>query len=112
MSRAKRADIPTILTGITGYTDKVAYYAFPEDTAPELPFIVYIFPNEDGMGADNVNYLPVTSVQVELYTRLKDTAQEALVEAALTSNNIYYTKDSTYLEDEQAWMTVYSFEVI
>lgn len=112
MSRAKRADIAGILSGITGYTGKVAYYAWPENEAPALPFIVYIFPSEAGMGADNVNYLPTTSVQVELYTKLKDPAQEALVEAALAANEIYYQKDSTYLDDEQAWMTVYRFEVI
>lgn len=112
MSRAKRADIAGILNGIQGYTGKVAYYAWPENEAPALPFIVYIFPSEAGMGADNVNYLPTTSVQVELYTKLKDPAQEALVEAALAANEIYYQKDSTYLDDEQAWMTVYRFEVI
>lgn len=110
--RAKRADIPTILNGIQGYSDKVAYYAFPEGQAPELPFIVYIFPDEAGFGADNINYQPTTSVQVEFYSRLKDPTQESLIEAALTANEIYYTKDSTFLEDEQAWMTVYSFEVI
>ena len=82
MSRAKRADIPGILSGIQGYTGKVAYYAWPENEAPALPFIVYIFPEEAGMGADNVNYLPTTSVQVELYTKLKDPAQEGQVVTA------------------------------
>ena len=112
MSRAKRADIASILNGITGFTGKVAYYAFPEGQAPALPFIVYIFPDEAGFGADNKNYLPTTSVQVELYTKIKDPDSEALVEAALANNDIYYTKASAYLTDEQAWMTAYTFEVI
>lgn len=112
MSRATRADIPGILNAIQGFTGKVVFHAWPEKQAPALPYIVYIFPDEDGFGADNTNYLPTTAVQVELYSRLKDPASEALIEAALNTNEIYYTKGSTYLDDQQAWMTVYSFEVI
>lgn len=112
MSRAKKNDIPGILDSIEGFQGKVRFYAFPEGQAPALPYIVYIFPDEGGLGADNINYKPITSVQVELYSRLKDTASEAKIEAALTNNSIYYTKGSTYLDDQQAWMTVYSFEVI
>ena len=110
--RATRADIASMLNSITGFTGKVAYYAFPEGQAPTLPFIVYIFPDEAGFGADNKNYLPTTSVQVELYTKHKDPASEALVEAALTTNELYFTKASAYLPDERAWMTAYTFEVI
>lgn len=112
MSRAKKEDIPGILNSIEGFAGKVRYYAFPEGEAPALPYICYIYPDEAGLGADNINYQPITSVQVELYSRLKDPASEAKIEAALTNNSIYYTKDSTYLDDQQAWMTVYYFEVI
>lgn len=112
MSRPKKKDIPGILDGIEGFQGKVRFYAFPEGQAPALPYIVYIFPDEGGLGADNINYMPITSVQVELYSRLKDPASEAKIEATLTENNIYYTKGSTYLDDQQAWMTVYLFEVI
>ena len=112
MSRAKKNDIPGILNSIEGFQGKVRFYAFPEGQAPALPYIVYIFPDEAGLGADNINYQPITSVQVELYSRLKDPASEAKIEATLTNNSIYYTKDSTYLDDQQAWMTVYNFEVI
>ena len=45
MSRAKRADIATMLNSIQGFTDKVAYYAFPEEQAPALPFSCYLFPD-------------------------------------------------------------------
>ena len=110
--RATRADIPGILNGIEGFTGKVVFYAWPENEAPALPYICYIFPDEGGLGADNINYQPTTAVQVELYSRLKDADSEAKIEAALTNNNIYYTKGSTYLDDERAWMTVFNFEVI
>lgn len=110
--RAKRAEIPGILNSIVGFAGKVVFYAWPEKQAPALPYICYLFPDEDGFGADNENYLPRTSVQVELYSRLKDPESEAKIEATLKANEIYYTKDSTYLDDQQAWMTVYSFEVI
>ena len=112
MSRLSKSDVATVLNSITGFNGRVRYHSFPEGEAPGLPFITYIFTGEDGFGADNKNYLPTTQVQVELYTKLKDTASEALVEAALNTKNIFYTKGSTYLDDEQAWMTVYSFEVI
>lgn len=112
MSRAKKADIPVILDSIEGFQGKVRFYAFPEGQAPALPYILYIFPDEGGFGADNINYQPTTAVQVELYSKLRDTDSEAKIEAKLTDNEIYYTKDSTYLDDQKAWMTVYSFEVI
>jgi len=111
MSRLKKGDVGTVLNSISGFEGRVRYYAFPEGEAPGLPFITYIFPDEDGFGADNQNYLPTVSVQVELYTKLKDPASEALVEAALTAQNVFFTKDSTYLDDEQAYMTVFNFEV-
>ena len=112
MSRAKKTDIPAILNSIEGFQGKVRYFAFPEGQAPALPYILYIFPDEGGLGADNINYQPTTAVQVELYSKLKDTASETKIEATLTANSIYYTKDSTYLDDQEAWMTVYYFEVI
>ena len=42
-------------------------------------------------------------MQVELYSRLKDPASEALIEAALNTNEIYYTKGSTYLESKDSY---------
>lgn len=112
MSRPTKTQLPGILNSIEGFTGKVVFYAWPEKQAPALPYIVYIYPDEGGLGADNVNYKPITSVQVELYTKTKDTDSEARIEATLTANSIYYTKDSTYLDDQKAWMTVYFFEVI
>lgn len=112
MSRPKKADVPALLDSIEGFTGKVTYYAWPELQAPPLPYICYIFPDGAGFGADNKNYMPTAAVQVELYSRLKDPASEAKIEAKLTANNIYYTKGSTFLDDQQAWMTVYNFEVI
>ena len=104
-------ELHTILTGITGFADKVAYRAFPVDAAPPLPFIAYIETGANNFAADGVVYAAAHQVQVELYTAERDLNSEALVEKALTDNNIYYTKDIAYLDDELCYMIIYGTEI-
>lgn len=104
-------ELKTLLEGIDGYADKVTYYAWPVGEAPELPFLCYVEEGADNFGADNKVYYSAKTVDVELYTKIKSTGEEALVEAALTAADIFWTKDSTYLDDEKCWMITYSIEV-
>lgn len=72
-----------MLTGITGYADKVAYLAFPEGKAPQLPFICFFVENSDNFGADNIVYHEINTVAIELYTKYKSPADELLIETTL-----------------------------
>lgn len=105
------AEVKTMLTGITGFTNKVAYYAWPEGQAPALPFICFLETGENTFSADGVVYSSAKQIQIELYTKAKSTTDEVLVETALTNNGLFYTKDETYLDDEKCWMITYSLEV-
>lgn len=107
-----REQLPGILTSVPGFTaENVAYYAFSLDNAPGLPFIVYSFGEETSLYADGLNGYTTTRVVVELYTKRKDIATEQLIEAAFAANEIAYTKDGQYLEDEDDHVTVYEFDL-
>lgn len=105
------AEVNAMLTGITGYANRVAYLAFPEGEAPQLPFICYFVENSDNFGADNEVYFEVNRIAIELYTKYKSPADETLVENALKANSIYWEKEETYLSDERCFEVIYHIEV-
>ena len=49
-----------------------AYYSFPVDEAPDLPYIVFYYPNYNDLGADDINYQTIAQLNIELYTENKD----------------------------------------
>ena len=102
------AELKTKLKAITGFADKVTYYAWPEGKAPALPFICFFETGADNFAADGIVFSSSHSVAVELYTKLKDQATEQLVEAALTSAGLYYTKQEQYLGDEKCFFVLYN----
>lgn len=104
-------EIKTLLEGIEGFSDKVTYYAWPVGEAPSLPFLCYLETGADNFGADNKVYYSAKQIDIELYTQNKSSADEALVESALTNAEIYWTKSEEYIDDEKCWMITYEIEV-
>ncbi len=102
------ADIYSMLTGINGFENKVAYRAFPEGEAPALPFICYLDTQTYNFIADNKVYSVIQEIDIELYSKLKDTASEALIEAAFAANSIVWEKYDDYLEDEKVYEVIYT----
>ena len=102
------SDIGGILEAIPGMTGKVAYNAFPDNEAPELPFIVYLERDSETFAADNRSYFLSCTVDIELYTEARAPAMERLAEDALTDAGIVYTKSIDYLDSERCYMTVYT----
>ena len=97
-----------LLEGVEGFADKVTYWEWPIGESPSLPFVCF-FSNEDTeFAADNINYYARQRFAVELYSKYRDRATEALFEAAFKENNLYYTKEAEYLADERCWVTVYT----
>lgn len=105
------AELYTQLTSITGFSKKVTYRAWPVGKAPALPFIVYLVDGSDNFGADDIVYKAINKINVELYTKNKDTVSEGLIETMFTNNSIYWEKDELYLDDEQCFETIYYIEV-
>lgn len=86
-----------------------AYYTFPVDQAPPLPYCVYYFPNNNDVIADNRNYVRVVDIVIELYTENKDFALEDNIESKL----LYpYTKDVVYINSEKMYQITYESEVV
>ena len=77
----------------------VAYHHFTSPPCP--PYIVYLFSYSSNFGADNKVYKAFKNFQVELYTKVKDTASEALIEDVFDANSIYWEKTETIVTGKQ-----------
>ena len=89
-----------------------AYYQFDEDTGQQPPFICFFYPEDNDVLADNVNYVKVNRLVIELYTDNKDFALEAAVEAALTGAGLVYSRSEEKLDDEKMYEVIYTTEVL
>lgn len=89
-----------------------AYRAFEANGAPAPPFICYLFPNNIPEAADDANVISIEELDIELYTPYKDFELEASIEAILTAHDLSFSRDETWLDDEQMQMTVYTMEVV
>lgn len=105
------AELYNALKSITGFSNKVVYRAWPVGEAPPLPFIVFLVEGSDNFGADNIVYKAINRVNVEFYSKNKDTVSEGLIETLFENLSIYWEKDETYLDDEQCYEIIYSIEV-
>lgn len=105
------SELNTVLNSIPGFSNKVAYRAFPKGKAPKLPFICYLATQTNNFDADNTVYHVVQSVDIELYTKLKDTDSESAVETVLNDNHIIWEKYEEYLDDEECYQITYEVEV-
>jgi len=83
----------------------VAYHHFTSPPSP--PYIVYLFAYSSNFGADNKVHSQADNYQVELYTKTKDPAVEALIEGLFDANEIYWEKTETYIESEGLYQVLY-----
>lgn len=98
------------ITGLLESTGlPVAYLAFPENDAPPLPFICYLYGNSDNFSADGIVYHRTDRVMVELYTKTKQPQYERVVEEALSG--LFWEKEENYIESEKCFQIVYEMEV-
>ena len=103
------AEIQTMLQSIDDFSKKVAYRSFPVGKAPELPFICYLDTATSNFVADNKVYAIIQEIDIEFYSKNKDTVSEGLIEAKLAANSIVWDKYREYLEDEGVYETIYTF---
>lgn len=83
------------------------YDSFPNNIAPQPPYIVFNFPYRNDFGADNINYAKIDTINIELYTSSKDFELESQIEDHLTSYGLYYTKSETYIRSENLYQITY-----
>lgn len=97
---------------ITGVGVPSAYYQFPDNTGQQPPFICYFFDLSNDFKADNTNYVRVERLNIELYTDTKDFALEKVLETILNNNELVFTKEEVFLDDESMHETIYTTEVL
>lgn len=105
------SDLFAHLNAIDGFSGKVAYYAFPESQAPQLPYICYLVTSTQNFAADNKVYSEIQNVDIELYTETKDEAAEKKIENALDSAEIVWERTEDYLESENCFMITFSIQI-
>ena len=93
---------------LAGYP--VAYGKFR--SAPELPYIVYVFIEAADLMADNTNYHGVGDYHVELYTANKDPTAEAAVETQLKALGLPFGKLEAFVESEDMYQVLYEVRLI
>lgn len=81
------------------------------EAPPQLPYGVWLTPYSNNFGADNITYLPINHVQIELYAEEKNPKAERQIEELLTAAGLYYDKEETYLENIRLYETLYEIEV-
>ena len=97
--------------------DLVASFGFPWryshfSETPALPYVVYYYPNENDVMADNSNYSNKRRLFIELYTQTKDATSEATIETELKAAGLTWYKQTDFLNDEKLFQTTYEMEVI
>lgn len=79
---------------------------------PTPPYVVYYYPAENDVFADDSNYVNKRQLHIELYTKKRDSGSEATVEAKLKEAGLTWYKSTDFLNDEKLFLTVYESEVI
>ena len=88
------------------------YNVFPNNIAPNPPYIVFNYPNINDFGADNENYVNIDILNIELYTKIKDFELEKQIETALNKCGFYYDKSEAYIRSEKLYQITYVMQVI
>lgn len=103
-----KAEVATLVSsfGITNWR----YSHFSQTPAP--PYVVYYYPSENDVFADNNNYVNRRQLFIELYTKTKDMTTESAIEAKLSQAGITWYKQTDFLDDEKLFQTTYETEVL
>ncbi|MDE6707381.1 MAG: hypothetical protein K2K06_10830 [Oscillospiraceae bacterium] len=88
------------------------YHHWEDNSAPPLPYVVYLFPGRDDFYADNSNYQEITELDMELYSDAKDFTAEQKFEQVLRDNGITFDKTEAYISSEKMYEVLYETEIV
>lgn len=89
-----------------------AYYQFNDDTPQQLPFICWVITGHNDVHADNINYVPIQRVVIELYTEAKDFALEEQVRGILTDHDIAFAQDGEEIDAEKMHLETFVTDLV
>lgn len=102
------ADLYTKLDSISEVHGKVRYRAFPPSELPTPPYICYLITDSNNFNADNIVFASGDSVDIELYTSIRDFALENKLEAVLAELELPWTRTDSYQTSEEVYIIIYS----
>jgi hypothetical protein len=88
------------------------YYQFADNTDLAPPFVCYFFTPSNDLSADNINYVRIEKLNIELYTDVKDFALEKQLEQILAEHEIFFAKEETNIDSERMHETIYTSDII
>ncbi len=94
----------------TGYP--TVYLAWRQGHVPPLPYICWYLPSMTAETADNTHHAQIYQLNVELYTKNKQFDAESKIEQALLDAGLVFTKEETFLNDENMYEVLFMSEVI
>ena len=89
----------------------VAYNAFPEEAATELPVITYNVAYTNNFAASNKVYAKIRHVDIHLYTATKDEVTEQKLEEALNGASLFWEYNESFSNDERVFHLIYEVEI-
>lgn len=98
-----------IATMVASFNLPWRYSHFSQTPAP--PYVVYYFPAENDVMADNSNFVNKRQLFIELYTSTKDSTSEGTIESTLKQKGLSWYKQTDFLSDEKLFQTTYEMEV-
>ena len=90
----------------------VTYDHWEESDVPPLPYLVFRFPDEESIPADDCIWVMVADLDIELYCDNKSFETEETVETVLKNAGFIYEKSERYIASERLYETLYEMEVI
>lgn len=93
-----------------------AYYSFKRDDSEKPsqkpPYLVFYYPEDDDLYADNTNYCNIKALTIEFYSDFKDFDKEKKIEKMLKDYGITYDAESVYVSGEHLYEQIYTMEVV
>ncbi|MDQ1233348.1 hypothetical protein QE450_000846 [Paenibacillus sp. SORGH_AS306] len=96
-----------------GYPVAYSHFTATENSpVPNPPYLIYLFSYSSDVMADNQNFVPISTFQVELYTAKKDLGAEKLVQDKLKAIRMPYSKTEIFIETENLYQVVYDIKLM
>ena len=91
-----------------GFTWRYSHFS----QTPNPPYVVYYYPSENDVHADDSNFVNRRQLFIELFTQSKDFDKEAIIETKLKQAGLTWYKQTDFLNDESLFQTTFECEVI
>jgi len=104
------SNLITQLKSMSGF--QVAFDGLNTEMQVSFPYINVLSPTTNTFSADNITYFQTMGVELGLYTKYKDTINEATLENKLTSLGLYYKKqDIGHIDQQSCYEVIYEIGV-